>query len=72
MLKENDINTLKRDYPAGTKVKLICMKDEDQMPSGLIGIVQFVDDIGQIHVAWENGSSLAINPDVDEFVRMNS
>lgn len=47
-------------YPQGTKVKLIRMKGEPQMPIGLIGKVQFVDDAGQIHVNWENGSSLAL------------
>lgn len=25
----------------------------------------FVDDIGNVHVKWQNGSSLAVIPDVD-------
>lgn len=37
------------------------------MQSGLIGKVEYVDDIGQIHVQWENGSSLALNADIDKF-----
>lgn len=43
------------------------MYGEQQMPKGLKGIVDMVDDIGQIHVNWENGSSLALNVEVDSF-----
>ena len=43
------------------------MKNEPQMPSGLIGIVEFIDDAKQIHVLWENGSSLALIPEIDIF-----
>ena len=44
------------------------MEGEADMPSGLAGTVQFVDDIGQIHVQWENGRSLALNAETDRFV----
>ena len=36
-------------------------------PSGTIGTVTCVDDIGTIHMMWNNGSSLGLVPD-DEFV----
>lgn len=51
----------------GTKIKLIYMNNEPQMPSGLMGTVEFIDDAHQIHVRWENGSSLALIPEVDQF-----
>ena len=44
------------------------MYGESRIPSGTKGSVKFVDDIGQIHVKWDNGSTLALNADVDEFV----
>lgn len=34
---------------------------------GVCGIVESVDDACQLHVKWDNGSTLALNPDVDEF-----
>lgn len=34
---------------------------------GVCGTVESVDDAGQLHVKWDNGSTLALNPDVDEF-----
>lgn len=43
------------------------MYGEPKMPKGIKGIVDEVDDIGQIHVKWENGSSLALNVEVDSF-----
>ncbi len=51
----------------GTKIKLINMHFEPQMPYGLLGTVEFIDDANQIHVKWENGSSLALVPEVDQF-----
>lgn len=56
-----------KQYPTGTKIKLINMQGEPQMKSGLLGTVKFVDDMCQIHVSWQNGSSLAIAPSVDTF-----
>lgn len=52
---------------SGTVVRLIKMEGEPQMSEGLIGRVEYTDDIGQIHTSWNNGSSLAIVPEVDEF-----
>lgn len=43
------------------------MDDPQAPPTGTRGIVDFVDDIGQIHVKWENGSGLALNTDYDTF-----
>lgn len=58
-------------YPAGTKVKCISMEDPySPIRSGTIGEVLFVDDIGTIHVAWENGRRLGLVPDEDSFCKV--
>ena len=57
----------KKRYPKGTHIELIYMDDPQAPPTGTRGIVDFVDDIGQIHVKWENGSGLALNTDYDTF-----
>lgn len=64
-MKQYQIDALKEKYPQGTKVQLNYMKGESHMPFGLAGTVQFVDDAGQIHCHWENGSTLAVVPEVD-------
>ena len=67
MVSENSINMLKCIYIKGTKILLKEMKGESQLSSGLKGIVTNVDDIGQIHVDWENGSKLALIYGTDDF-----
>lgn len=60
---------IRQNYQPGTKV-VLDEKMEDpyrEMPAGLTGIVDSVDDLGQIHCHWENGSSLALIPGVDHF-----
>lgn len=51
----------------GKTVELISMDDTQAPPVGTRGKVIFVDDAGQIHVKWDNGSSLALIPEVDKF-----
>lgn len=63
-----DINLIRGKYKSGTKIRLIYMEGEPQMKPGITGTVDMVDDIGQIHMKWENGSSLALNIGVDKFI----
>mgnify|MGYP002676891841 FL=1 len=62
-----ELEQLRKRSPTGTKIRLIAMPDPQAPPPGTVGKVQFVDDIGDIHVAWQNGSSLALIPGVDAF-----
>ena len=64
---KQEILRLKETYKPGMKVELIHMYDEQNPPSGTQGIISFVDDIGQIHVDWENGSTLALIEGLDKF-----
>lgn len=45
---------------------------DNLMPYGLKGTVKFVDDAGQIHMKWENGSSLALNIHEDTFEKVEA
>lgn len=55
------IERLRAEYPVGAKVELVKMNDlYRRMPPGIKGEVIGVDDIGTIHVSWENGSQLGI------------
>ena len=54
------VEMLRRQYPAGTLVELIEMKDPySQLRPGDRGRVVWVDDAAGIHVAWSNGEGLA-------------
>ena len=52
---------------AGLRVKLIHMEDPQAPAPGKEGTVQFIDDIGTIHVAWDTGCSFGLVPGVDEW-----
>lgn len=66
MLRKEDVERLKEEYPKGTRVELIFMGDDPQkVPVGTLGIVTNVDDIGTVHISWSTGSSLGAVPGVD-------
>jgi hypothetical protein len=51
----------------GKRVRLIEMKDPYPVPKDTMGTIDHIDDAGQIHVKWDNGSSLALIPNLDEY-----
>ena len=66
-MEEEKLDRLKKKYPIGTMVRLISMADEQSPPVGTLGKVTNVDDIGTVHVAWQNGSSLGLIEGVDKW-----
>ena len=64
------IQALRERYPAGTAVELIRMEDVSAPPAGTLGKVIAVDDIGTVHIAWQNGSSLGCVPGVDSLRKL--
>lgn len=67
--KEMKSKLLER-YPIGSVIKLIKMNDPFAVTPGTLGIVEEIDDIGNIHIRWENGRLLALVPGVDSFKRI--
>ena len=67
-----NVEKIREMYSEGTQIILQEMRGESQMPYGLKGTVKFVDDAGQIHMSWENGSSLALNIDEDTFEKIEA
>ena len=63
-----DAETLKQQYTPGMKLRVIKVADDYGLPEGTEVTVDFVDDIGQIHV---NESGLALISGVDEFDVIN-
>ena len=54
------VERVRKQYPAGTRVELVQMDDPQAPPIGTRGTVLGVDDIGSIMVSWDNGSSLSV------------
>lgn len=62
------VNFIREQYPPGTRIRLNSMEDPyAPIAPGTEGVVDFVDDIGTIHMKWNNGRSLGIVPGEDSF-----
>lgn len=65
---QKEVARIRTLYPVGTRVELIEMDDPYFHPHpGEQGTVQGVDDMGQIMMRWDNGSSLSLVPGYDKF-----
>ena len=57
----------KRRFPEGARVELVYTSDPyTKLKPGDTGGVSFVDDMGTVHVNWDNGSMLGMVPGEDE------
>ena len=64
----NKVERIKNGYPVGTRIELIqAMDDVQGVEKGTKGTVIGVDDIGTIHMKWDNGRGLGLIPGVDNF-----
>lgn len=54
------VERIRKQYPVGCRVELLRMDDPQAPPVGTKGAVRYVDDIGSLGVAWDNGSSLQV------------
>ena len=58
----------RKSYPPGTRIELISMADSyAPIRAGAKGTVDHVDDIGTIHMKWDNGWAVALCPGEDKF-----
>lgn len=60
MIRPEQLQQLRDEYPFGTRVELVRMDDVQAPPIGTLGTVIGVDDIGSIMVHWDNGSGLSV------------
>jgi len=71
MIDRQRIQELRALYTPGTWIRLIHMDDMQAPPDGTLGTVKWVDDAGTIHMRWNNGSSLGLIVEKDEFELLN-
>lgn len=65
------VASIRKNYPLGTRVMLNNMNDPySPIESGTRGTVRYVDDSGQLGVAWDNGRSLSLIPGEDSFRKL--
>ena len=63
--KREVIEMLRKSHQVGTRIELVTMDDFQAPPIGTKGTVRGVDDMGNILVNWDNGSSLNVVYGID-------
>ena len=62
------VKFMQEQYPPGTRIRLNSMHDPyAPVTPGTEGVVDLVDDDGQLHMKWDNGRTLALIPGEDSF-----
>ena len=57
-----------KDELKGKRIELISTTDPyTELKPGDRGTVDFVDDLGTIHITWDNGSQLGLVPEEDQY-----
>ncbi|NCD08514.1 MAG: DUF4314 domain-containing protein [Negativicutes bacterium] len=66
---QEQVNRIKERYPIGTVIELTAdMEDNyNPIPKGMQGEVISIDDMGTLHMKWQNGSGLGVMVGEDSF-----
>jgi hypothetical protein len=51
----------------GKRIRINYMEDLTPVPEGTEGIITGVDDMGNIQVLWDNGSTLSVIEEIDDY-----
>ena len=54
------VESIRREYPTGTRVELVRMDDVQAPPVSTTGTGKGVDDTGSLLMHWDNGSGLNV------------
>ena len=71
-MNKRTIDNMRIRFPRGCRVELVRMDDPQAPPIGTRGTVIGVDDIGTIHVSWDNGSGLGVAWGQDDCRRIDN
>lgn len=63
--RQETVERVRKEYPAGCRVELVEMDDVQAPPVGTKGTVIGVDDTASVMVRWDNGSRLHVVYGID-------
>ena len=68
----NELERIRAHYPIGTRIELTSMDDPyAPIQPGTRGSVAAIDDMGTLHMKWDNGRTLGVVPGVDQFRKLS-
>lgn len=65
-----NVSAIRDKYPKGTRVRLVYINDIQSAERGTLGTVNYVDDLGVIHISWDTGSSIEISLEKDTILKV--
>jgi hypothetical protein len=51
----------------GMRIRMLSMEDEFPVDEGMEGTIYNIDDLGTLHVKWDDGRNIGIIPGIDEY-----
>lgn len=70
-MNTKNVKNIKETFLPGTIIRCLSMDDKQAIPSGTLGVVTHVDDMGTIHMVWTTGSTLGLIVGEDVFEVMH-
>ena len=66
---QKQVEQIREMYPIGTVIELTADMDDKYAPiaKGTQGEIVSIDDVGTLHMKWQNGRSLGVVPCEDSF-----
>ena len=55
----------------GKRIRINYMEDLTPVPEGTEGMITGIDDMGNIQVLWDNGSTLSVIEEIDDYEILN-
>ena len=63
----SNLFTMEKTQLIGKRIRINYMEDPYPVPQGTEGTISGIDGIGQIQVKWDNGSTLSVIEEIDNF-----
>ena len=51
----------------GMRIRMLHMDDQHGVDEGMEGTIMRIDDLGTLHVHWDDGSQLGVIPELDKY-----
>lgn len=63
-----EVKEIKQKYKVGSYIEIIKLYDYDiDVPTGIRAVIEYIDELGNLHIICDNGKRVVIVIEIDEF-----